>query len=63
MKINYLPLALKGVIDFLPPFRDGVKEENQHNLICLKADNQFISKHIFRLTYYHRYFWTYKLVF
>jgi len=40
MKINYLPLALKGVIDFLPPFRDGVKVENQHNLICLKADNQ-----------------------
>ena len=40
MKINYIPLTLKGVIDFLPPFRDGVKEENQHNLICLKTDNQ-----------------------
>lgn len=41
MKINYLSLNLKRVIDFLPPAQGGhgAKEENQPNLLCIKADN------------------------
>ena len=40
LKINYLPLTLKGVIDFLPSFRARGKRKNQHNIICIKTDNQ-----------------------
>jgi hypothetical protein len=37
LKINYLPRTLKGVIDFLPPFRAWGKRRKSIQLIMHKS--------------------------